>query len=114
MSAENANIVLIVKELGLRSTLAARLALHGASVMTAENFRDCAVRRFDRKRTLLVLDQPAFDAESDSWVESLDAQHGWRGVLILSRQAERPADLDPRLSWARIDRAADALLAILN
>jgi hypothetical protein len=114
MSAENANIVLIVKELGLRSTLAARLALDGAFVMTAENFRDCAVRRFDRKRTLLVLDRPAFDAEADAWVASLDAQNGWLGVLILGHQAEPPAGLDSRLAWARVDRAVDALHAILN
>lgn len=113
MSAENTQIVLIVKELGLRSTLAGRLALNGAAVMTAENFRDCATRRLKRDRVLLVLDQPAFEAEADAWTASLDEEDGWLAVMILGQEAQ-PAEVDPRLVWTRREQAIDALLTILR
>jgi len=114
MSAENAQIILVIKELGLRSTLAARLALIGASVTTAENFRDCAVRRFDRETALLVLDRTAYEAEPDNWVRSLDAEHGWRRLLVLIGDADSPEELDTRVPWTRRSEAMDALLALMR
>jgi len=114
MSAENAQIILVIKELGLRSTLAARLALMGASVTTAENFRDCAVRRFDRERALLVLDRAAYEAEPDSWNRSLDEEHGWRRLLVLIGDADPPVALDPRMQWTRRYQAMDALLTLMH
>jgi len=114
VSAENAQVILVVKELGLRSTLAARLALVGASVTTAENYRDCAVRRFDPEGTLLVLDQAAYEAEPDRWIQSLDAENGWRRLLVLIGEADPPAGLDPRIQWARRYQGFDALLALLH
>ena len=114
MSVENAQIILVVKELGLRSTLAARLALIGASVTTAENYRDCAVRRFDRESTLLVLDQAAYEAEPDRWIQSLDEENGWRRLLMLTGEAGPPGALDSRIQWARRYQAVEALLALLH
>lgn len=114
MSAENAQIILVVKELGVRSTLAARLALIGASVTTAENFRDCAVLRFDRESTLLVLDQAAYEAEPDRWTQSLDEENGWRRLLMLTGEAGPPEGLDARMQWTRRYQALEALLAMLH
>jgi len=114
MSAENAQIILVIKEVGLRSTLAARLALIGASVTTAENFRDCAVRRFDRESALLVLDWAAYEAEPDSWIQSLDQEKGWRRVLVLIGDSDPLEGLDPRVQWTRRHQAMEALLTLMR
>lgn len=92
-------LVLIVREAGLRSTLAARLSMAGADVITADSLDDPRMQRL-RAGAVLVLDAPA--AEDAGGPAAVLADPRWE-TLVLIGDGETNGATDPRL--LRVGRA---------
>lgn len=106
--------VLIIRDVGLRSSLAARLELSGADVVSAREFRDPALERGDtaRGRAVLVLDEDVVADEPADWLGVLEDECYWSRIVVLVREPRAPAGSDDRLLY--LDRrTASAELATL-
>lgn len=93
MPARNLLLVLIVGEVGLRSTLAARLVLTGADLVTAGSFHDPVIARSVRQPATLVVDGKTLASQEPDWVTHLLAQDRWQRVVLLDGvYATQPAN----------------------
>lgn len=106
-------IVVIVRDAGLRSALAARLALSGITLLTARAYRQVRRQRLAEPAVLLIDEAAMAGAEGD-WVEALWLERRWARVIVLTMDGAVPAsDRD----WLRyVDRnsiagSIDTLLA---
>lgn len=97
--SNNVLLVLIVREAGLRSTLAARLSLVGADLISAESLDDPALKRGVRKPGYLIVEEELFEGRDGIWLETLLATPHWRQVVMLTAggPVARAPDEDPRL-----------------
>jgi hypothetical protein len=109
MNTVNLLLVLVVRDVALRSTLVARLAMDGATVWTAQ--------RFDEKlpasiRTpVLVTDTESVEAHPGGAAVLRDDAR-WRMVVVLTADAA-PAIDDARLLHVECSEAAAALTQLL-
>jgi len=98
------HIVLVVQDASLRSALIARLSIAGASLVTARDLNDPALRRGSARPAVLIVDEATI-------AEQLDAMLGeprWHRVVVLtaSTPSERASDADPRLIHVQRDATA--------
>jgi hypothetical protein len=109
--SDNVLLVLIIREAGLRSMLAARLSLVGADLVTAMDIHDPAVQRNVRGPAVLVLDEDAVAGRSAEWLDAVVAEPQWDHVVVLTGRSPAGAAGD-RLVF--LERAtAPATLAAL-
>lgn len=107
-------LVLAVHEPGLRSTLAARLSLAGADVITAKNIHDPAIRRGLHSAAVLVLDDHMLGDRSDEWIAALLEEPCWHCLVVLAAAAPPPAVAhDPRLLHLELASAPAAIAALI-
>ncbi|RYY29426.1 MAG: hypothetical protein EOP62_00890 [Sphingomonadales bacterium] len=111
MASETLLLVLIIKEAGLRSTLAARLSLAGADMLTADDFEDPRLARH-KKRPLVLISDEAAVMEHEGGCDGLVADPRWLRVVILSPGACEGSD-NPRLIRLERKSAAKAIGALL-
>lgn len=102
----NLLLVLIVRDAGLRSTLAARLSLTGADLVTAEDFHDPVIGRSVRRPATLVVDRATMERQVEGWVDGLLGQPLWRRVVVLTDRRDHAEPANDRL--VLIDRAGAA------
>lgn len=84
-------LVLAVQEAGLRSALAAQLAMAGASLITTHDIDDPAVTRGVRKPAVLVLDTPTVAERADEWFGVTLDDLRWHQVVLLTVIAQSSA-----------------------
>lgn len=77
-------LVLAVQEAGLRSTLAAQLAMAGASLITAKDVDDPAITRGVRRPAVLVLDTLTVSTKSAEWLAEALEDVRWHQVVVLT------------------------------
>ncbi len=94
-------LVLIVREAGLRSTLAARLSMAGVDVITADNFDDPRLDRL-REPPVLVVDMPSVAGRAGG-LAGLLADPRWHSLVLVGEHGTGEDADEPRL--LRIDRA---------
>lgn len=112
MPSNEVLLVLAMREPGLRSMLAGRLALAGANVVTAEDADDPVLARAVRRRAVLIVDDATSASHGDGWLATLLADARWHCVVLLGDEAASPAlGGDPRMIRLRL---ADAATAIAN
>jgi hypothetical protein len=80
-------LVLAVQEAGLRSALAAQLALTGASLVTTGDVDDPALLRGVRRPAVLVLDAGMAEERPAGWLEEALEDARWRQIVLLSAGA---------------------------
>jgi hypothetical protein len=98
-----------VRDAGLRSSLAARLSMSSADVLTVENFDDSRIVRGRRRRVVLVADQAAVDGHGgDS--ERLSADARWQCLVLLT---DEPGGDTPRMVHVPRKDAAAAIVAMI-
>lgn len=99
MPGNSVLLVLIVRETGLRSTLAARLSLVGADLISAESLDDPALRLGVRKPGYLIVEEELLEGRDGIWLETLLATPHWRQVVVLTAAGPEPRapDEDPRM-----------------
>ncbi|MCW3835731.1 hypothetical protein ACFQ1E_05630 [Sphingomonas canadensis] len=114
MSEVDVMIVLVLRDAGLRSILAARLSFAGAQVVTAQAIHDPAVTRHIRKRAVLVVEAEAVAGRSGEWIDALVDDPLWIEVVVLVEEGERECLPDePRLLPVHRIRAYPELYARL-
>lgn len=101
MVSETLLLVLIVREAGLRSTLAARLSMAGADILTADDFADPRLARHKKRPLVLIADEAAVDGHAGGCDRLLEDPRWLRLVVLTPRAC--PESEDPRL--IRIERA---------
>jgi len=109
----NLLLVLIVGEAGLRSTLAARLALTGADLVTAGSFDDPVIARSVLRPATLVVDGPTRASQVRDWVEQLLAQDLWQRVVLLDGAHEPAEPANDRLVVLEREGAATKLVDLV-
>lgn len=92
-------LVLIAREAALRSTLAARLSMVGADLITAESLEDPQLKRCVQKPCYLIVEEAMLEGRDGIWRETLLATPHWRQVVVLTgaTPGQRAPDADPRL-----------------
>lgn len=83
-------LVLAVQEAGLRSTLAAQLAMAGASLITAKDVDDPAATRGMRRPAVLVLDAETVSGKSETWLAETLEDPRWHQVVTLTPSPPAP------------------------
>jgi hypothetical protein len=103
-------LVLAVQEAGLRSALAAQLALSGASLVTTSDVDNPAVLRGVRRPAVLVLDAGMAAERPRGWLERALEDARWLQIVLLSEEAvEDDGTAHPKLLRAEARLAARAL-----
>lgn len=105
-------LVLAVRELGLRSTLAARLSLVGADLITAADLHDPALERNVRHPAALILDEDAIAGRSDEWLDAVLEESRWRQVVVLT-SSPCDARADPRLLYLERQSAPERIADLI-
>lgn len=82
MPTDNVLLVLIVRDAGLRSSLAARLSMSSADVLTVEDFDDPRIVRGRRRRVVVVADQAAVDG-ADGGLDRLALDPRWQCIVLI-------------------------------
>lgn len=104
-------LVLIVREMALRSTLVARLAMNGIDTCTAQFFDEKLPPSARGASLVLVTDQGAIDGHRGGTAALLgDPQ--WRLIVVLAPE-DPTATPDPRLVHLTDADAAAALVRLL-
>lgn len=103
-------LVIAVQEAGLRSALAAQLALSGASLVTTSDIDNPALLRGVRRPAVLVLDAGMAAERPLGWLEAALEDVRWLQIVLLSAAAvEDKAGAHPKLLHAEARLAARAL-----
>ncbi|WP_052507851.1 hypothetical protein [Sphingomonas hengshuiensis] len=105
-------LVMIVSEVALRSSLAARLSMGGADLVTAKNFDDPQLTRNAERPTILITDAGAAMSR-EGGASALSADRRWRRVVVLTPDATPVSD-DPRLFYLERATAAAGLAALVG
>lgn len=110
MNAADLLLVLVIRDVALRSTLVARLAMGGATVWTAQRF-DEKLPASIRTPAVLVTDTESVEAHPGGAAVLRDDAR-WRMVLVLTADAA-PASDDARLLYIEHGEAAAALTQLI-
>ena len=81
MPTNNVLLVLIARDAGMRSSLAARLSMSGVDLLTVEAFDDPRIGRGRPRRVVLVADEGAVDGHD---LDSLIADSRWFRLVLVS------------------------------
>lgn len=111
MVSETLLLIVIVRETGLRSTLAARLSLAGADLLSARDFRDARVGRYKKRALILITDQAAIDEHDGGW-DGLRADPRWLRLVVVSPRESAPSE-DPRLIHIQRANAVNRIARLL-
>jgi hypothetical protein len=103
-------LVLIVREAGLRSSLAARLGMTGADLMTADSFHAPRVAPVRDGPVVLIADQQAVD-DHVGGSGALAADPRWQRVVIIT--SDGSTEITPELIRMPRDNAAAAIAALV-
>jgi hypothetical protein len=77
-------LVLAIREAGLRSALAAQLALSGANLITTEDVDNPALLRGVRRPAVLVLDGAMAAERPTAWIETALEDLRWLQIVLLA------------------------------
>jgi hypothetical protein len=88
MRPDTLMLVLAIGEVGLRSSLAARLSLGGGDVLTARDPYDPQLHRTMRGASVLIVDAAVLHARGEA---ALLADPRWRAVIAIGDE-DRPRD----------------------
>jgi hypothetical protein len=103
-------LVLAVQEAGLRSALAAQLALSGASLVTTSDIDNPALLRGVRRPAVLVVDSGMATERPAGWLEAALEDVRWLQIVLLSAAAiECNGNPHPKLLRTEARQAARAL-----
>lgn len=104
-------LVLAAHEVGFRSTLAARLTMAGANLLTTNDVEDPGLARSVHGPAVLIVEEKLVSDRSREWLQALLAVPQWLRVVVLGDgHAEGAED---RLIYIKPDVAVQALCALL-
>ena len=96
-------LVLAIAETGLRSVLAANLALHDHLPIICTDYLDPALGAALRAAAILVIEEALIVSAPERWIETLRAQSWGGGLIIIVEYI--PNGLSASEGLALVDRA---------
>lgn len=106
MSGTSPQLILAIKDPGLRSLLAARLGMAGEMPISTVDHLDPTLGEAIRATALLIIEEAMIQAPLTEWVETLRNQC-WAGrIIIISNAVQGLAERDDTVMVARRDAGA--------
>jgi hypothetical protein len=108
-------VVVIVRDAGLRSSLAAQLGGMGVNLLTAEATNPGGFdRRLIRAPSILIIDEEEIAGDQGSWIEGQWLDRAWDRVVVLSDDAPVPVGDDNWLVYVDKHAPMRALSELLG
>jgi hypothetical protein len=111
VSSSEVLLVLAAREMGFRSSLAARLTMAGANLLTTDDVEDPGLPSSVRGPAVLIVEQSLVADRSREWLQALLAVPQWLRVVVLGDGHGDSAE--DRLIYIKSDLAVQALTALL-
>lgn len=111
MSASEVLLVLAAREMGFRSSLAARLTMAGANLLTTNDIDDPGLVRSLHGPAVLIVEETLVADRSSEWLKALLAVPEWLRVVVLGDG--RAEGTDERLIYIKSDAAVKAIAALI-
>ncbi len=93
MAAQAILVVVVVREAGLRSALAAHLSLDGFELLSASDIGYGLLGgKMIREPAILIIDESLIPRDPDRWIEKQRSLGGWRHLVVLTAAAPAPVD----------------------
>lgn len=93
MATQAILVVVVVRDPGLRSALAARLSLDGFDLLTASGIGYGLLGSpLIRPPAVLVIDEALIPGDPDRWIETQRNIGEWRGLAVLTAAGQVPGD----------------------
>ncbi len=103
-------LVLAIQEAGLRSALAAQLAMSGASLITTSDIDNPALLRGVRRPPVLVIDRGTLAVRAPGWLEVALEESRWLQIVLLTEtRHDEPATSHAKLLRLEPKQAVRAL-----
>ena len=108
MARSNVLLILVVREAGLRTTLAGRLSMTEADLVTARDVHDPSLARHLSRSGVLILCEETVKSRPKEWLDAIVAEPGLRQVVVLGTPSataaphERLAYVEPSVAPAAI------------
>jgi hypothetical protein len=106
-SGEEPLFTVIVRDVAVRSTLVARLAMNGANMCTGQGFDERRPVSPRNAEAILVTDQATIDTHPGG-VAALLGGSSWRRIMVLTSGSSTISD-DPRLIYVERNDAVPAI-----
>jgi len=109
-------LVLAAREIGFRSSLAARLTMAGANLLTTNDVEDPGLARSVHGPAVLIVEQALVADRSSEWLQALLAVPQWLRVVVLGEAATengRAERADDRLIYIKSDAAVKTISALI-
>lgn len=116
MNTSEVLLVLSAREVGVRSSLAARLTMAGANLLTTNDVEDPGLARSVHGPAVLIVEESLVADRSNEWLQALLAVPQWLRVVVLGEataengHAERA---DDRLIYIKSDAAVKTIAALI-
>lgn len=115
MSERPLLVVVIVRDAGLRSSLAAQLGGMGVNLLTAEATNSRGFdRRLVRAPSILIIDEEEIAGDQGNWIEGQWLDRAWDKVVVLSYDCTVPANDGNWLVYVDKHSPAQALAELLS
>ena len=93
MAAQAILVVVVVRDAGLRSALAAHLSLEGLDLLSASNIGYGLLgSNMIRSPSILVIDEGLIPCDPERWIEKQRSVGGWEHLVILNGATPAPVD----------------------
>lgn len=104
-------LVLAARETGFRSSLAARLTMAGANLLTTHDVEDPGLARSVHGPAVLMVEEALVADRSPEWLQALLAVPQWLRVVVLGDGHDERAE--DRLIYIKSDAAVKTIAALL-
>ena len=111
MSTSEVLLVLAASEIGFRSSLAARLTMTGANLLTTNDIEDPGLARSVHGPAVLIVEQALVADRSPEWLQALLTVPQWLRVIVVGDGRAQGAD--ERLIYIKSDAAAQTIAALI-
>lgn len=93
MAAQAILVVVVVRDAGLRSALAAHLSLAGLDLLTASSIGYGLLgSTMIREPSVLVIDEALIPCDAETWIEKQRSVGNWRHLVVVNGVTPVPVD----------------------
>jgi len=108
----NDTIILVTRDAGLRSALAAGLGMGGLTLVTVDSCKDPRIGERLRHAGILILDDDLGDDTRSAWIERLSRRSETARIILLANGAR--ADVPSEVACVPKRQAVRSVLALIE
>lgn len=109
----NDTIILVTRDAGLRSSLAAGLGMGGLTLVTVDSCKDPRIGERLRRAGILILDDDLGEDTRSAWIERLSRQSETARIILLAKNGAR-ADVPSEVACVPKRQAVRSILALIE